>query len=110
MKDHPLTPMTDANLVRVLQRQTTRKVGLVRQDTVAAGAQATSVSFKVLVPFDHNGVFHLIQMVGLAILGIGLRMSMQPEPQAAIKPRLARPPVEPGPRPGSAIRRRSGRR
>ena len=29
MKDHPLTPMTDANLVRVLQRQTKRKVGLI---------------------------------------------------------------------------------
>ncbi len=38
MKDHPLTPMTDANLVRVLQAQTTRKVGLVRFDTVARGA------------------------------------------------------------------------
>ena len=37
MKDHPLTPMTDANLVRVLQAQTTRKVGLVRFDTVARG-------------------------------------------------------------------------
>jgi len=38
MKDHPLTPMTDANLVRVLQAQTTRKVGLVRFDAVARGA------------------------------------------------------------------------
>jgi uncharacterized protein YgbK (DUF1537 family) len=40
MKDHPLTPMTDANLVRVLQRQARRKVGLVRYDTVAAGPEA----------------------------------------------------------------------
>jgi uncharacterized protein YgbK (DUF1537 family) len=40
MKDHPLTPMTDANLVRVLQAQTKRKVGLVRYDTVSAGASA----------------------------------------------------------------------
>jgi len=38
MKDHPLTPMTDANLVRVLQAQTTRKVALVRFDAVARGA------------------------------------------------------------------------
>ena len=29
MRNHPLTPMTDANLVRVLGRQTTAKVGLV---------------------------------------------------------------------------------
>jgi 3-dehydrotetronate 4-kinase len=48
MKDHPLTPMTDANLVRVLQRQTTRKVGLVRHDTVAAGSQALRARFDAL--------------------------------------------------------------
>jgi uncharacterized protein YgbK (DUF1537 family) len=40
MKDHPLTPMTDANLVRVLQPQTRAKVGLVRYDTLAKGAAA----------------------------------------------------------------------
>jgi len=40
MKDHPLTPMTDANLVRVLQAQTRRKVGLVAYDIVAAGPDA----------------------------------------------------------------------
>ena len=37
MKDHPLTPMTDANLVRVLQAQTRRKVGLIKYDTVDRG-------------------------------------------------------------------------
>ena len=40
MKDHPLTPMTDANLVRVLQPQTAHKVGLIKYDTVARGADA----------------------------------------------------------------------
>lgn len=40
MKDHPLTPMTDANLARVLQAQTQRKVGLIRYDTLARGAGA----------------------------------------------------------------------
>jgi 3-dehydrotetronate 4-kinase len=40
MRQHPLTPMTDANLVRVLQAQTRRKVGLVEQAVVARGAQA----------------------------------------------------------------------
>jgi uncharacterized protein YgbK (DUF1537 family) len=48
MKDHPLTPMTDANLVRVLQRQTTRKVGLVRHDTVSAGPPAIRARFDAL--------------------------------------------------------------
>lgn len=38
MRHHPLTPMTDANLVRVLQRQTPRKVGLVGHAAVSAGA------------------------------------------------------------------------
>ena len=39
MQHHPLTPMTDANLVRVLQSQTTQKVGLLRYDTVAQGVE-----------------------------------------------------------------------
>ena len=40
MQNHPLTPMTDANLVRVLQAQCQRKVGLVAYDVVARGAAA----------------------------------------------------------------------
>lgn len=40
MKDHPLTPMHDANLVRVLQRQTGRPVGLIATDTVERGVAA----------------------------------------------------------------------
>ena len=40
MQHHPLTPMTDANLVRVLQSQTTHKVGLLRYDSVAQGVEA----------------------------------------------------------------------
>jgi len=40
MENHPLTPMTDANLVRVLQTQTKAKVGLLRYDTVALGTTA----------------------------------------------------------------------
>ncbi len=40
MRDHPLTPMTDANLVRVLKRQTTGSVGLVPHAVVEAGADA----------------------------------------------------------------------
>lgn len=40
MQNHPLTPMTDANLVRVLQAQCTRKVGLIDHAVVARGAEA----------------------------------------------------------------------
>ena len=39
MLHHPLTPMTDANLVRVLQSQTGLNVGLLRYDTIAQGAE-----------------------------------------------------------------------
>ncbi|WP_046239431.1 four-carbon acid sugar kinase family protein, partial [Delftia tsuruhatensis] len=40
MRNHPLTPMTDANLVRVLQAQTRRKVGLIDHVAVAQGEAA----------------------------------------------------------------------
>ena len=40
MQHHPLTPMTDPNLVRVLQAQTQRKVGLIDHAVVARGAEA----------------------------------------------------------------------
>jgi 3-dehydrotetronate 4-kinase len=40
MQNHPLTPMTDANLVRVMQAQTKRKVGLIDYGVVARGADA----------------------------------------------------------------------
>jgi uncharacterized protein YgbK (DUF1537 family) len=48
MENHPLTPMRDANLVRVLQRQTGSKVGLVRYDTVAKGVSTVRESFDAL--------------------------------------------------------------
>ena len=40
MENHPLTPMQDANLIRVLSRQTDGTVGLVPYATVDQGAQA----------------------------------------------------------------------
>jgi uncharacterized protein YgbK (DUF1537 family) len=40
MRDHPLTPMTDANLVRVLQAQCRGRVGLIDHRAVAAGGLA----------------------------------------------------------------------
>lgn len=42
MRNHPLTPMTDSNLVRVLQAQTQQKVGLIDFRTVAQGASAVA--------------------------------------------------------------------
>jgi uncharacterized protein YgbK (DUF1537 family) len=48
MQNHPLTPMKDANLVRVLQAQCTRKVGLIDHRTVAAGAAAITARIDAL--------------------------------------------------------------
>ena len=48
MRDHPLTPMRDANLVRVLQAQCRRKVGLVDHHTVAQGAAAIAARIEAL--------------------------------------------------------------
>lgn len=45
MRDHPLTPMRDANLRRVLGRQTPHKVGLVPLATVSHGATAVRAEF-----------------------------------------------------------------
>ncbi len=57
MRDHPLTPMTDANLVRVLQAQlapsrpdgrATRRVGLVDHRATGASAAAIRARFDAL--------------------------------------------------------------
>jgi 3-dehydrotetronate 4-kinase len=57
MKNHPLTPMRDANLVRVLGRQTPHKVGLVPYKTVKLGAPAIAEAFAAL---QADGIRHAI--------------------------------------------------
>ncbi|MHB1014345.1 MAG: DUF6962 family protein [Desulfurivibrionaceae bacterium] len=46
----------------------------------AAAVQASNISLHLLVPFDHNGLFHLVQIVSTAILGWGLHLGMEPAP------------------------------
>lgn len=48
MRNHPLTPMTDSNLVRVLQAQTVHKVGLARFDEVDRGPEKLADTFSDL--------------------------------------------------------------
>ena len=48
MRDHPLTPMRDPSLVRVLQRQARGRVGLVPIATVVRGAAAIRAAFAEL--------------------------------------------------------------
>ncbi|HUE96795.1 MAG TPA: 3-oxo-tetronate kinase [Longimicrobiaceae bacterium] len=40
MRDHPVTPMTESNLVRHLQKQTSRRVGLIAHSAVREGVAA----------------------------------------------------------------------
>ena len=48
MRNHPLTPMTDPSLVRVLQQQVKGRVGLVEYHTVTKGTAAIAASFAEL--------------------------------------------------------------
>ncbi len=48
MRNHPLTPMTDSNLVRVMAAQSRRRVGLVDHGTVRQGADAVRARFEAL--------------------------------------------------------------
>lgn len=57
MQDHPLTPMTDPNLMRVLTPQVTGKVGLVAYDIVRQGTAAVRARFDAL---RGEGVRHAI--------------------------------------------------
>lgn len=54
MKDHPLTPMRDANLIRVLSRQTPHPVGLVPYGTVRQGPPAVSALLEELSVSGHR--------------------------------------------------------
>jgi 3-dehydrotetronate 4-kinase len=57
MRDHPLTPMRDPSLVRVLERQSRLRVGLVPWAEVARGAAAIGQAFAAL---REAGVAHAI--------------------------------------------------
>ena len=69
MRDHPLTPMRDANLVRVLQSQCWRKVGLIDYSTVTKGEaaireriaalQAEGVAIAVVDALDNDDLLRL---------------------------------------------------
>lgn len=56
MQDHPLTPMTDANLVRVLAAQSKSSVGLVPFKTIERGAPAIRAAFDKAIEDGHRTV------------------------------------------------------
>lgn len=57
MKDHPLTPMRDSNLMRLLQPQVTRPVGLINRLIVAKGAAALRDG---LAQRARDGIAHVV--------------------------------------------------
>jgi 3-dehydrotetronate 4-kinase len=46
MRNHPLTPMTESSLVRLMAGQSQLKVGLVTRETVGQGAHAVAKAFE----------------------------------------------------------------
>jgi uncharacterized protein YgbK (DUF1537 family) len=57
MKDHPLTPMRDSNLMRLLEPQVTRPVGLANRLVVEKGADALRDRMAEL---KREGVVHVV--------------------------------------------------
>lgn len=57
MKDHPLTPMRDSNLMRLLEPQVTKPVGLADRLVVASGAESLR---RRLDELKEQGVAHVV--------------------------------------------------
>ncbi|NDR58398.1 3-oxo-tetronate kinase [Aliiruegeria sabulilitoris] len=57
MKDHPLTPMRDSNLMRLIEPQVKGKVGLANRLTVARGTEALKARMEEL---KAEGVAHVV--------------------------------------------------
>ncbi len=70
MRNHPLTPMTDSSLVRVLGRQTSGKVGLIELNTVKHGANAVRAAIEKLIGEGYRyAVLDATEDAHLMILG-----------------------------------------
>ncbi len=70
MRDHPLTPMTDSNLVRVMQAQCEGKVGLLEYAVVAQGAAAVKARLAALRASGvHVAVLDALTNADLNVLG-----------------------------------------
>lgn len=96
MRNHPLTPMTDANLLRVLSRQTALGVGLIGYDTVARGAAAIRAAAEALAaegkPFivvdtltdaDLDAIGEACRDFRLVTGGSGLALGLAPQHRPA---------------------------
>jgi uncharacterized protein YgbK (DUF1537 family) len=90
LKDHPLNPMRDASLVRVLARQSRASVGLVDLATVAGGIEAIRARLAALAAsgvgaaivdaiFEHDlvtiGIAALDRRLSVGASGLGLGLA-----------------------------------
>ena len=89
MQNHPLTPMSDANLVRVLQQQCRRKVGLIDYRVVARGEAAIrerisqlrseGISLAVVDAISNEDLMHLgpaLKNMPLVTAGSGVAIGL----------------------------------
>ena len=114
LKDHPLNPMHDANLVRVLARQSAAAVGLVPLQIVEQGPEALRAALAALAGrgmgaaivdavndahFDVLGAVALDHPVstGASGLGIGLAHALSRWAGRYAEAAPAWPPLPPGP-------------
>lgn len=70
MAQHPLTPMTNSNLVDVMAAQTEHQVGLIQRSTIALGVQAVREAMEHLVEQNiRYAVADAIDDADLLVLG-----------------------------------------
>lgn len=70
MKNHPLTPMRDSSLVKLMAEQSTRKVGLIGHDKVAKGPDALTEAFHALKAAGYSyAVVDAIENEDLLVIG-----------------------------------------
>jgi hypothetical protein len=66
-------------LKRQLVGAGTIAAGILLNIAAAAIQSVDSIAVTIVVPFDHNGVFHLVQIAALIALAAGLLRSMGPQ-------------------------------
>ena len=108
MQHHPLTPMTDANLVRVMQAQCTSKVGLLTHKTIAQGTASIGqeitnlkqqgVRIAVVDAVSNDDLMRLgptLKGMPLVTAGSGVAIGLpqnfglSPTPQASVLPKAS---------------------
>ena len=108
MQHHPLTPMVDANLVRVMQAQCKSKVGLLSHKTIAQGATAISqeitnlkqqgVRIAIVDAVSNDDLMRLgpaLKGMPLVTAGSGVAIGLpqnfglSPTPQASVLPKAS---------------------